>query len=459
MNTYDLIVIGSGPGGYTAAVRAGGLGRKVVCVEQAATLGGTCLNIGCIPSKALLVSSEHYHFARERFAAHGLNVSGLTLDLAAMMRRKDGVVAQLNRGIEFLFKKNRVERLIGSGRLLAGNQVEVTNADGGKILLNGKNILLATGSVAAALPFLPFDGQRVVSSTEALSFSAVPNSLLVVGAGAIGLELGSVWSRLGAAVTVVEFLPRIAGGFDLEVAGGLQRSLERQGLKFFLNTQVTAAARDADGVTLTVTRDGKDCTVSAEKVLVAVGRKPNTAGLGLEHAGVQLDERGRVSVSDIGQTSAPNIYAVGDLTAGPMLAHKAEAEAAAVVDRLAGQPTRVNRNVIPSVIYTAPEAAAVGLTEQQARDQGLTVSVGKHNFMANGRALAADTRDGFVKLITDTVSGRLLGAHILGASAAELIAECALLMELNGTVSDLARVIHAHPTLAEVTKEAARNLP
>jgi dihydrolipoamide dehydrogenase len=455
MSTYYLIVIGGGPAGYTAAVAAGGLGLSVACVEASPALGGTCLNVGCIPSKALLVSSEHYHYAKTRFAAHGITASGLALDLPVMMQRKDGIVAQLNKGIEFLFKKNRVARVTGSGRLRGEGRVEVTVTDGGTVILTGKHILLATGSVPVELPFLKFDGRRVVSSTEALSFSAVPKSLAVIGGGAIGLELGSVWSRLGAEVTIVEFLPQTASGFDAEVANGLQRLLERQGLKFLLNTKVTAADNGPDGMTLTATQDGRDLTVSAEKVLVAVGRKPNTAGLGLEQAGVKLTDHGRVAVDEHWQTSAPGIYAVGDLTDGPMLAHKAEAEATAVVERIAGRAGQVNYGVIPGVIYTSPEAAAVGLTEQQARGQGLTVSVGKYNFMANGRALAADARDGFVKIIADAASDRVVGAHILGAGASELIAECALLMEFGGSAEDLARTIHAHPTLAEVTRAAA----
>ena len=453
--TYDLIIIGSGPGGYIAASTAGQLGLKVACVEKNKTLGGTCLNVGCIPSKALLVSSEHYHYAKERFAAHGIIAKDISLDLPAMMKRKSDVVSQLNKGIEFLFKKNKVERFEGTGTLTAGNQVEVTAANGDKTVLTGKHILLATGSVPVELPFLKFDGDKILSSTDALSLKEVPKSLLVIGAGAIGLELGSVWSRLGAEVTIVEFLPNIATGFDHDVATGLQRLLERQGIKFHLNTKVTAANSDKNGVTLTASQDDKDLTISAEKVLVAVGRKPFTENLGLENVGVKLTDKGRIAVSDHWQTSVPNIYAIGDLIDGPMLAHKAEAEAVAIVEHLAGKAGQVNYQVIPGVIYTAPEAASVGLTEKQAKEQGLTVSVGKYNFIANGRALAADAKDGFVKIISDANRDRVIGAHILGANASELIAECALLMEFSGSAEDLARTIHAHPTLAEVTKEAA----
>jgi dihydrolipoamide dehydrogenase len=455
-NNYDLIVIGSGPGGYVAASTAGSFGLKVACVEKSKPLGGTCLNIGCIPSKALLVSSEHYHYAKERFAAHGIIAKDIALDLSAMMKRKSDIVTQLNKGVEFLFKKNKVDRFEGTGTLTSANTLEVTNANGEKTVLEGKNILLATGSVSVELPFLKFDGDKVVSSTEALSFDKVPKSLLVIGAGAIGLELGSVWSRLGAEVTIVEFLPNIATGFDPDVAGGLQRLLERQGIKFHLNTKVESAKAGKNGVTLTATQDGKTISLEAEKVLVAVGRKPYTEGLGLEKAGVKLTDKGRVAVSGTWQTSVPNIHAIGDLIDGPMLAHKAEAEAVAVVERIAGKAGQVNYHVIPGVIYTNPEAAAVGLTEKQAKDQGIEIKVGKYNFMANGRALANDARDGFVKIIANAKTDRVLGAHILGNNASELIAECALLQEFNGSAEDLARTIHAHPTLAEVIKEAAR---
>jgi dihydrolipoamide dehydrogenase len=455
MSSYDLIVIGSGPGGYIAASTAGSFGLKVACVEKSPTLGGTCLNIGCIPSKALLVSSEHYHYAKTRFAAHGIVAKDLSLDLPLMMKRKSDVVTQLNKGVEFLFKKNQVERFAGTGTLISNNTVEVTAANGDKTTLEGKNILLASGSVPIELPFLKFDGKQVVSSTEALSFDQVPKSLLVIGAGAIGLELSSVWSRLGTEVTIVEFLPNIATGFDHDVASGLQRLLERQGIKFHLNTQVTAAKLDKNGVTLTATQEGKEISFSAEKVLVAVGRKPYTDGLGLDKVGIKLTDKGRIAVSDTWQTSVPNIYAIGDLINGPMLAHKAEAEAIAVVERIVGQAGLVNYRVIPGVIYTNPEAASVGLTEQQAKEQGTPIKIGKYNFIANGRALAADAKDGFVKIIADAKTDRVIGAHILGANASELIAECALLMEFSGSAEDLSRTIHAHPTLTEVVKEAA----
>jgi dihydrolipoamide dehydrogenase len=453
MHNYDLIVIGSGPGGYTAATAAAKLGLKVACVEKSRQLGGTCLNIGCIPSKALLVSSELYHYAKKRFATHGIIAQDLSLDLPAMMKRKSDVVSQLNKGVEFLLKKNKVDRFEGFGTLTAANTVKITGANGVDSFLNGKNILLATGSVPVELPFAKFDGDKIVSSTEVLDFSQVPKSLLVIGAGAIGLELGSVWSRLGAEVTIVESLPDIAAGFDPEVAAGLQRLLERQGIKFHLNAKVESVK---NGTMLTAAQDGSAISLEAEKILVAVGRKPCTEGLGLENAGVLLTGKGRVAVNSAWQTSVPNIYAIGDLIDGPMLAHKAEAEAAAVAGHIAGKTGRVNYRLIPGVIYTSPEAAGVGLTEKQAQAQGLQAKVGKYNFMANGRALASDARDGFVKIIADAGTGRVLGAHILGCNASELIAECALLQEFNGSVEDLAGTIHAHPTLAEITKEAAR---
>jgi len=455
MPTYDLIVIGSGPAGYVAAWRAAQAGLRTACIEKSKNLGGTCLNVGCIPSKALLASSEHYHFARERFAAHGIIARDLAVDVGSMMKRKSEVVTQLNKGIEFLFKKNKVDRYSGSGSLLSATAVEVTADDGSRQTLEARNILLATGSTPVELPFLKFDGQRVVSSDQAIAFTEIPQSLLVIGAGAIGLELGSVWARLGSNVTVVEFLPRIATGFDSEVASALQRSLEKQGLKFHLNTKVESSKINPSSVTLTARQEGKELSFTAEKVLVAVGRKPYTTGLGLEKVGLIPDDKGRVPVNQHWQTAVPNIYAIGDIIQGPMLAHKAEAEAVAVVERLIGQAGQVNYNVIPGVIYTSPEAASVGLTEEQANEQGLKIKIGKYPFMANGRALAGDQKEGFVKVITDAASDRVLGVHILASIASELIAEAAVLFEFSGSAEDLARTIHAHPTMAEVLKEAA----
>ena len=454
MPIYDLIVIGSGPGGYVAAAQAGQHGLKTACIEKSKPLGGTCLNVGCIPSKALLASSEHYHYARHRFAAHGIVAKDITLDLGALMKRKSDVVAQLNKGIEFLFKKNKVDRYEGTGCIRSPKQVEVTGADGKKQTLEGKNILIATGSVPIELPFLKFDGQRVVSSDQAIAFTEVPKSLLIIGAGAIGLELGSVWARLGSEVTVVEFLPRIAAGFDNELSTQLQRSLEKQGLKFHLNTKVQSATV-GKSVVLTAGQDGKTLSLEAEKVLVAVGRKPYSCGLGLENAGITLSDKGRIPVNSHWQTVMPNIYAIGDVIDGPMLAHKAEAEAHAVVEQILGQAGRVNYNVIPGVIYTGPEAASVGLTEEQAKEKNIAIKIGKYPFMANGRALAADCKEGFAKIIADARTDKVLGAHILASNASELIAECALLMEFSGSAEDLARTIHAHPTMTEVVKEAA----
>jgi dihydrolipoamide dehydrogenase len=452
--TYDLIIIGSGPAGYVAAVRAAQLGLKTACVEKSKTLGGTCLNVGCIPSKALLASSEHFHFAKHRFATHGIMAENLKIDLSAMMKRKLDIVSGLNKGIEFLFKKNNVTRYEGHGSLLGQGKVLVSTATG-TTELEAQHILLATGSSVVELPFLPFDGEQIVSSDHALSFAKIPESLIVIGAGAIGLELGSVWSRLGTQVTVLEFLPRIAANGDVELSTTLQRSLEKQGLTFHLNTQVKSAVKNKKHVTLTAVQEGKEITLQAEKVLVAAGRKPYTENLGLEKAGVKLTDKGRIQINAAWQSSAPGIYAVGDITDGPMLAHKAEAEGVAVVERLAGQAGQVNAKVIPSVIYTAPEVASVGLSEEQLKEKGIPYRSGKYPFMANARAKANDMSEGFAKVLVDEKTDRVLGVHLIAGNASELIAEAALLMEYSGSSEDLARTIHAHPTMSEVLKEAA----
>ena len=453
---YQLVVIGSGPGGYVAAIRAAQLGLKVAIVEKDATLGGTCLNVGCIPSKALLASTEHLHFARERFAAHGIIAKEIGVDLGAMMKRKLEVVGKLVGGVGYLMKKHKIEVVKGFGKLVDANMVEVTAEGAAPRQLKAQNILIATGSVPIELPFLKYDRQRVINSDQAIALPQIPKSLLVIGAGAIGLELGSVWRRLGAEVTVVEFLPRIAAvGFDAETSKVLQRSLEKLGMKFELNTKIESAQVSDKGVELKGSNAAGPVSYKADIVLVAVGRKPFTTGLELEKAGVKLTDRGRVAVNEHGQTSVPNIWAIGDVTDGPMLAHKAHEEAVAVAENMAGKPGHVNYQIIPGVIYTAPEAASVGLTEEEAKAKKLEVSVGKFSFTANGRAIAADSTEGFVKIIADAKTDRVLGAHIVASNASELIAETVLLMEFSGSAEDLARTIHAHPTMAEAVKEAA----
>ena len=451
---FDLIVIGAGPGGYTAAIKAAQLGMKTAIVEKDETLGGTCLKVGCIPSKALLTSTELYYGARRHFGAHGISADGLSMDVGAMMKRKDGVVRKMARGIDFLMNKNGIERVAGLGRIAGPNEVEVTS-DAGQQCLKAKRILIATGSRVAGLPFLEFDGETVLSSDDAVALGQAPVSMIVIGAGAIGLELGSVWARLGTAVTVVEFLPRIAATFDEDITQALQKLLQRQGLKFHLGTYVESAEKTEGGVKLTAAKGDKKLELEAEKLLVAVGRKPNTGGLGTAEAGVELDEHGCIKIDAEWQTSVSGIYAIGDVVAGPMLAHKAEQEAIAAVERMAGQPGSVNYDAIPWVIYTSPEVATVGLTEAEAVEKGHEVGVGVFPFQANGRAVAGGHADGLAKVIADKSTGLVLGAQILSANASELIAEVVLLMELGGSAKDMARTIHAHPTMSEGLREAA----
>ena len=451
---FDLVVIGAGPGGYTAAIKAAQLGMKTAIVEKEKNLGGTCLNVGCIPSKALLSSSELFHEAQHGFKSHGIKAEGVTMDVAAMMKRKDGVVRKMARGIDYLMNKNGIEHVSGSGRIVNAGEVEVT---GGKAVrtLKTKRILIATGSSVSGLPFLEFDGETVLSSDHAIALGQAPESMIVIGGGAIGLELGSVWARLGTKVTVVEFLPRIAAMFDEDITQALQKLLQKQGLKFHLGTGVESAEKTKTGIKLTAAKGDKSLELEAEKVLVAVGRKPNTDGLGATEAGVELDERGRIRTDAEWQTNVPGIYAIGDVIAGPMLAHKAEQEAVAAVERMAGKAGRVNYDTIPWVIYTAPEVAAVGLTEAEAKEKGHEVSVGVFPFQANGRAVAGAHADGLAKVIADKATDRVLGAQILSANASELIAEAVLLMEFDGSAEDLARTIHAHPTMSEGLREAA----
>ncbi len=454
---YDLVVIGAGPGGYVAAIRAAQLGMKVACVEKRTTLGGTCLNVGCIPSKAMLDSSELYHLARERFGRHGIKVDGLGLDLAAMLKRKNDVVKSLTDGVRYLFRKNKVEAILGAGRLTSPATVQVAVSEGAPIELEAGHILLATGSEPMPLPFLPFDGKAIVNSTNALCFEKVPDHLVVVGGGYIGLELGSVWKRLGSKVTVIEFLPRIVPMADVEIGDILKKSLTKQGLEFHLETKVTGAKVQDASVTVTAeAKDGKAISVVCDKVLVAVGRKPHTEGLNLDGAGVLVEAKtGKVPVDYRFRTNIPTISAIGDLIRGPMLAHKAEDEGIACAEILAGKPGHVNYDTIPSVIYTWPEMASVGITEEQAQQQGLNYRVGKFPFLANGRARAMDETEGLVKVLADAATDRVLGVHIIGPRASDMIAEAVTTMEFAGSAEDIARTCHAHPTLSEAVREAA----
>ena len=451
-DSYDVIVIGGGPGGYVCAIRAAQLGLRTACVEKRATLGGTCLNIGCIPSKALLQSSENFEEASHAFADHGVMVEGVKLDLARMMARKDEVVSANVKGVEFLFKKNKVDWLKGSGHVAGPGQVDV---DGTRYV--AKHIVIATGSESIALPGIELDESAIVSSTGALELNQVPERLVVIGGGYIGLELGSVWKRLGAEVTVIEYLDRLVPGMDAEIAKTFERVLGKQGIKFRLSTKVTGAVRGNDGVTLTIepAKGGEAEQVKADVVLVAIGRRAHTGELGLEEAGVALDDRGRVQVDAHYATNVPGIYAIGDVIAGPMLAHKAEEEGVALAERIAGQAGHVNYDVIPGVVYTWPEVASIGRTEDDLKRQGISYKVGKFPFTANGRARAMGSTDGFVKLLADTESDRLLGAHIIGPDAGTLIAELATAMEFGASSEDVARTCHAHPSLSEAVKEAA----
>jgi dihydrolipoamide dehydrogenase len=450
---FDLAVIGAGPGGYVAAIRAAQLGMRVACVEREAALGGTCLRIGCIPSKALLDSSELYWLARSRLATHGVGVGAVSLDLPAMMRRKDQVVRQLTTGVAGLLKKNQIARRQGIARIAAPGLVAVDGQDAGPVAAS--RILIATGSVPATLPGFDPDRSRIVGSEEALAFGAVPPRLLVIGAGAVGLELGSVWARLGSQVRVVEVADRLAPGMDGDLTRALQRALERQGLSFQLSATARKAVVTDAAVEVTIEVDGAATTESFDRVLVAVGRRPFTAGLGLEALGVALDPKGHVRVNEDFETSVPGVHAIGDVIGGPMLAHKAEEEGIACVERIAGQAGHVNYEAIPNVVYTWPELAAVGRTEAECRAQGLEVAIGTSLFAANGRARAMGERDGLVKVIADGRRDRILGLHILGPHASELIAEAALAIEFGASAEDLARTSHAHPTLAEAVREAA----
>jgi dihydrolipoamide dehydrogenase len=454
---YDLVVIGAGPGGYVCAIRAAQLGMKVACIDKREAPGGTCLNVGCIPSKALLHSSEKFHEAQSGLAVHGVKVSGVELDLKAMMAHKTKVVTDNTNGVVFLFKKNKVDWLKGTAKVAAAGKVTVALNAGGEQTLATRNIVIASGSEVTPLPGIAIDENRIVSSTGAIALPAVPKRLIVIGAGYIGLELGSVWKRLGSEVTVVEFLDRILPGMDGEVAKQMQRILTRQGIAFKLGMKVTGAAPGGDGVTVTVepAKGGAAETLAADVVLVSIGRRAFVDGLGLREAGVALDDRGRVKTDPHFATSVPGIYAIGDAIAGPMLAHKAEDEGIAVAEILAGQAGHVNYDAIPGVVYTWPEAATVGKTEEQLKEAGVDYRIGKFPFTANARARAMAMTDGFVKILADRKTDRVLGVHIIGPEAGSLIAELVLAMEYGASSEDIARTCHAHPTLNEAVKEAA----
>lgn len=454
---YDLIVIGGGPGGYVAAIRAAQLGSSVAVIEKRASLGGTCLNEGCIPSKALLDSSELFVQARDHFSDHGILVDPPSIDIDKMMKRKDDIILRLTRGIASLFKKNQVTLVTGTGRLGrkqdTGHEV-IAATDEGEQTLVGKRVLLATGSVAIDIPGLPQDGQMVGQARDALCFDSVPEHLVVIGGGYIGLELGSVWLRLGAKVTVVEMLEQMLPSTDQEVTAALLKSLQKQGMTIHSGTKVTGMEKGDKHVTLSLAGKVNE-TITCDKVLVAAGRKPCTEGLGLDTAGVELTDNGRIAVDDKYQTSVANIYAIGDLIHGPMLAHKAMDEGVALVEQLAGEHTVVDYNLIPGVVYTHPEAASIGPTEEQLKESGTPYKVGKFPFMASGRARAMNNVDGFVKVMANPDSGRILGVHIIGPFASELISEAVTIMSFDGSVEDIALTMHAHPTLSESFKEAA----
>jgi dihydrolipoamide dehydrogenase len=455
MADYDLIIIGSGPGGYVAAVRAAQLGLRTACIEKAERLGGVCLNVGCIPSKALLDSSEYFHLARNSLAEHGIRTGKVTLDLAAMMARKEKVVAELTHNVRRLLENHKVDILQGAGRLTAPGKVTV-QTDGRERTLEAEHILLATGSAPIDVPAMAFDGRHIVDSTQALAFDSVPKHLGIVGGGYIGLELGSVWLRLGAKVTVIEMLPRIGTTLDGQVARTLDRILRGQGFEFKLGTQVREAKVAGKKVRVKVSGPDSEETLTFDRLLVSVGRRPLTRELGLEALGVQTDPvSGRVLVDDTYQTNVPGIYAIGDLIPGPMLAHKASAEGIAAVESMAGRHGEVNYDTIPAVVYTAPEVASVGLTEEQAKERRIPYCVGTYPFTGAGRARCMGETDGFVKLIAHSKTDRILGVHIIGARAADMIAECVLAMEFGAGSEDIARTVHGHPTFAEALMEAA----
>ena len=454
-DTFDVIVIGGGPGGYNTAIRAGQLGLSAACIDKRGSFGGTCLNIGCIPSKALLHASERFHEAHSEFAALGIKAT-VELDLPAMMARKDKVVGELTKGVEYLFKKNKVEPIVGEAKIVAPGKIEVKGKDGTRTL-TAKSIVIATGSDVAKLPGVTIDEKQIVSSTGAIALKDVPRRLLVVGAGVIGLELGSVWRRLGSDVTVVEFLDRITPGIDGEIGKAFQRVLTKQGFTFHLSTKVVGVEKGKSGLKVTVepAAGGERSSIETDIILVAIGRVPYTANLGLEGVGVALDKRGRVVTDHHYRTNVAGIYAIGDCREGPMLAHKAEDEAVAVAEIIAGKPGHVNYDAIPSVVYTFPEVASVGRTEEELKAAGIAYKIGKFPFTANARAKTISATEGLVKILADAATDKVLGCHIVGPEAGNLIAEVALAMEFGAASEDIARTCHSHPTLTEAVRQAA----
>lgn len=452
-NNFDLIIIGSGPGGYVAAIRGAQLGLKTALIEKDKHLGGTCLNVGCIPSKALLHSSEMYHFTAQGTKSHGIDLTNLSISIEKLMVKKNNTVDKLRTGVQHLMKANKIKVFKGLGMLAGNGKVRIKEKND-ETLIFSKHIIIATGSSTIELPFLKFDGETIVSSDQAIAFDKVPSKLAVVGAGAIGLELGSVWARLGSEVEVIEFLPVIAPTFDKDVSKMAERLFKKQGLKFHLNTKVTGLKKESGKTMLIAEKDKESFEIEAEKVLVAVGRKPYTDLLGLETVGIEIDNKGCIPVNAHFKTSAEGIYAVGDVIHGPMLAHKAEEEGVACVERISGQAGHVNYDLIPNVIYTDPEIASVGLTEADAENRGLNYKSGKFNFAGNGRAIATDATDGLVKVTACAKSDRIIGVQVIGKSASELIASAVTHMEYGGSAEDLGRTIHAHPTLSESMKEA-----
>ncbi|HEX2722665.1 MAG TPA: dihydrolipoyl dehydrogenase [Gemmatimonadaceae bacterium] len=455
MKSADVVIIGGGPGGYVAAIRAAQLGLSTVCVEMDKTLGGTCVNVGCIPSKALLTSSEHYEFARLHAADHGVKIEGLSADLPTMLKRKDSVVAQNTKGIEFLFKKNKIEWAKGRGTLKAGNIVEVAGADGAITSYQAKSVIIATGSVPIELPFLRFDEERVLSNIGALTIPEVPKHLVVIGGGVIGLELGSVWRRLGAKVTVVELFPTILPGNDADVIKEADKIFRKQGLDIRVGTKVASGSRDGNRVTLDLEKDGATETLEADYVLVSVGRKPSLNGIDAPALGLALGRRGEIVVDGEMRTNLPNVYAIGDAVGGKLLAHKAEEEGVVAAEVIAGHHARMDYKSMPSVVYTWPEIASVGLAEHEVKDAGRGYKVGRFPFSANGRARTMGETNGFVKFIADDETDELLGCHMIGANVSDLIQEVVLAFEYRGSSEDVGITVHSHPTLSETVKEAA----
>ena len=455
MEEFDFLVIGGGPGGYVGAIRAAQLGLKTACIESRGTLGGTCLNIGCIPSKALLHSSDLYKKAKTEFKNIGININEPSLDLAKMMSHKAKGVEGLTKGIEFLFKKNKITYIKGFGSFKDKNTISVIDQSNNQKDYKFKNAIIATGSVPTSLPNIEIDEKTVVSSTGALNLSSVPKKLVVVGGGYIGLEMGSVWLRLGAEVQVIEYLDYITPGMDREVSDAFLKILQKQGMQFNLSTKVISVKKNKNGATVTVEKNGAKSDINCDIVLMSVGRKPNTAGLNLDKIGVKLDSKGRIETDNKYKTNLDNIYAIGDVIDGPMLAHKAEEEGIAIAELLSGKSGHVNYNVIPGVIYTSPEVASVGKTEEQLKEQKISYKIGKFPFAANARAKINDEGDGFVKILADEKTDRVLGVHMIGPDVGNMIAEIALAMEFGASAEDIARTCHAHPTYAEAIKEAA----